>query len=245
MIKALFLDLDETLCDTSKANSLALTEMATCFESILGNNANGEKLAEYYRQGIYRELAPELTAKLSQSANEEQFRHNLIAYLIEQAGFQTPEANVIKQLQESFDEARTRYFDFFPGIAALLTKLRKQFTLVVITNGPEFSQVVKVERVNLKDYVDHIIIGGQEPEQKPAVSIFEKALRLADCHKSEAIHFGDSLSCDVQGANNAGIRAVWIRHGQSVCSMTGKPDDVIEHPSDIPLFIQQHIQAAL
>lgn len=245
MIKALFLDLDETLCDTSKANTLALSEMAQCFKQTLGEPANGEKLAELYRQGIYRELDATLTAKLSQNVSEEQFRHQLIAYLIEQAGFKKPTPEAIKKLQNSFDEARTRYFDFFPGIAELLNKLKKQFTLVVITNGPEFSQITKVQRVKLDRYVDHIIIGGQEPEQKPAVSIFKKALRLADCHKSEAIHFGDSLSCDIQGANNAGIRAVWIRHGQSVCSMTAKPDDVIEHPTDIPLFIQQHIQAAL
>lgn len=245
MIKALFLDLDETLCDTTKANLLALAEMAQCFEQLLGKAANGDKLAEQYRQGIYREIDPQLLQSLSQDVSEEQFRHNLIAYLIQQAGFLSINPQQIKTLQDSFDEARTRHFDFFPGIAELLKKLRKKFTLVVITNGPEFSQVTKVERVNLKDYVDHIIIGGQEPEQKPAVSIFEKALGLANCQKSEVIHFGDSLSCDIQGANNAGIRAVWIRHGQSLCSMTAKPDDVIEHPSDIPLFIQQHVQAAL
>jgi HAD superfamily hydrolase (TIGR01549 family) len=244
MIKALFLDLDETLCDTTGANNKALAIMAQHFSTLFGPNIDGAALAQQYILGIYRELDAKQQQRIAAGRNEEEFRHNLIRLLLSDAGITSASDSDIQSVQQSFDDNRTKHFDFFPGIKELLVTLRTQFTLVVITNGPEFSQVAKVERVQLKNYVDHIIIGGQEPEQKPAVSIFKKALHLAQCNKRQAIHFGDSLAADIQGANNAGIRSVWIRHNQ-VANAAITPNDIIEHPEDIPEFIKQHIQAAL
>jgi HAD superfamily hydrolase (TIGR01549 family) len=249
MVKALFLDLDETLCDTTGANNKALEAMAQCFDRLFGHNnstnSTGVDFAEAYRKGIYRELTPAQEKAFLPVNDEEAFRHALIASLLKEANISDFTQAQVLELQNAFDDSRTAFFDFFDGIEELLLKLKKQFTLVVITNGPEFSQVAKVERVKLSNYVDHIIIGGQEPEQKPAVSIFNKALKLAHCNKHDVIHFGDSLACDIKGANDAGIRSVWIRHGQENNNPDIVPDFTIEHPSDIPEFIKQHIQASL
>lgn len=245
MVKALFLDLDETLCDTTGANNKALSVMASTFGELFGNSINAKELANQYRKGIYREFTAAQKEEFLPIENEESFRHQLIASILKEANIHNVTKEHVSTLQNAFDESRTRFFDFFPGIAELLTELRTQFTLVVITNGPEFSQATKVERVNLQGYVDHIIIGGQEPEQKPAISIFEKALKLSHCNKHEAIHFGDSLSADIKGANNAGIRSVWIRHEQENQHKDIVPDFVIEHPNDIPAFIKQNIQSSL
>jgi N-acylneuraminate-9-phosphatase len=121
-----------------------------------------------------------------------------------------------------------------------LTEARKLFTLVVITNGPEYSQVPKVEAIKLAEYVDHIIIGGQEPEQKPARSIFEKALKLANCKAHEAIHVGDSLAADIVGAHNSGITSVWISHQQPLDAELGiNPHHTLLLPSEIPGLIRE------
>ncbi|MCA2442349.1 MULTISPECIES: HAD-IA family hydrolase, partial [Vibrio] len=60
------------------------------------------------------------------------------------------------------------------------------------------------------EWVDHIIVGGDEPEEKPAASIFQKALNLVDIKPEEALHIGDSLAADIAGANNRGILSVWV-----------------------------------
>ena len=67
---------------------------------------------------------------------------------------------------------------------------------------------------------DRILVGGEEVlagrKEKPDPGIFLKACELAGCTPAEAIHVGDSLTTDVQGGINAGVRAtVWInRHGK-------------------------------
>jgi len=94
--------------------------------------------------------------------------------------------------------------------------------------------------VKLAEHVDHIIIGGQEPEEKPAVSIFEKALKLANCQAHEAIHVGDSLASDIVGAHNSGITSVWVQHQQPLDAELGiNPHHTVMHPSEIPALIEQ------
>jgi HAD superfamily hydrolase (TIGR01549 family) len=231
MLKAIFLDLDETLCDTTGANTKALVSMGKTFHELFGANYSSQQFTAAYLKGIYRELDERYSALLLPVTDEAQFRLALIKLILNDMGIAESNDYSIEKLQNSFDEARTRCFDFFPGIKDLLIELKQHFTLVVITNGPEFSQVAKVNAVNLEHYVDHIIIGGQEKEQKPALSIFQKALTLSQCKKEEAIHVGDSLSADIQGANNAGITSVWISHGNELpLNKTVIPSHTIENP---------------
>ena len=65
--------------------------------------------------------------------------------------------------------------------------------------------------VQISNYCDYVLIGGLEPEQKPAKRIFDKACQLANCSSSEALHAGDSLSSDIKGAKAAGIKSFWIK----------------------------------
>lgn len=234
MLKAIFLDLDETLCDTTGANRQALVHMATTVHKQLCGQVDAQQFTTAYLKGIYRELDERYSRLLLPVTDEGAFRLALIRLILQDMGITEPQEADIRALQESFDTARTECFAFFPGIRELLAELRQRFTLVVITNGPEFSQLAKIDAVKLHDHVDHIIIGGQEPAEKPASSIFAKALTLAQCRNDEVIHIGDSLKADVAGANNSGIVSVWISHGNDLDPAANIiPDHIIENPFQI------------
>lgn len=52
---------------------------------------------------------------------------------------------------------------------------------------------------------------------KPQPGLFELALRSTALSPDEVIHIGDSVSSDVRGAGNVGIRAIWLnRFGKSI-----------------------------
>ena len=241
MLKALFLDMDETLCDTVAANQQAQKKMAQRLAARY-NIEKTESISEAYRRGIYREWTDEQHKRympIIEQQSEGAFRVQLVIDLLRQYGVNDIGKDSAQQIQSQFDKDRIDAFDFYPGITDFLAEARNLFTLVVITNGPEFSQIPKVERVKLKDHVDHIIIGGQEPEQKPAASIFEKALKLANCEAHEAIHVGDSLASDIAGAENSGITSVWIQHQQPLDAELGiNPSHTVMHPSEIPALIR-------
>jgi N-acylneuraminate-9-phosphatase len=243
MLKALFLDLDETLCDTTGANDQAKQLLAHSIETQFGANINGQAFANDYVTGIYRDWTDQQRARyipIIEQQSENAFRVKLIQDLLTEHNIGNISNETAQALQDKFDSDRINAFDFYPGILTFLTEARAFFTLVVITNGPAFSQIPKIESINLAKHVDHIIIGGQEPEEKPAASIFHKALKLANCEAHEVIHIGDSLKTDIAGAVNMGMTSLWVQHQQPLDAELGiNPHHTVLHPSEIPELIQQ------
>ncbi len=243
MLKALFLDLDETLCDTSSATEQARQLLGQALQEQFGRECNSQDVARAYVSGLYRQWNDsqrERYLPIIEQQGEGMFRLQLIRDLLAEQGVHEVSEAVAQVLQGKFDSDRVAAFNFYPGIPEFLAEARKLFTLVVITNGPEYSQIPKIEAVNLAAHVDYIIIGGQEPEQKPARSIFDKALRLANCEPHEAIHVGDSLATDIAGAHNSGITSVWIQHQQPLDAELGiNPRHTLLHPSEIPALIRE------
>lgn len=243
MLKALFLDMDETLCDTQGANRQATRLLGEALGALYGEALDSQAAARAYVDGIYRRWSDSQRARylpLIERHGEGAFRVQLMRDLLAEHGVEAVDDATAQALRDKFDQDRLDAFHFYPGIAEFLAEARKLFTLVVITNGPEYSQVPKVEAVDLARHVDHIIIGGQEPEQKPARSIFEKALRLANCAAHEAIHVGDSLAADIAGAHDSGITSVWIQHQQPLDAELGiNPAHTVMHPSEIPALIRE------
>ena len=211
MIKAIFLDMDETLCDTTKANILAKDHLTKYVKKYFPSLDQAQDFSDKYLQGIYKIISDNLKEKLFPIKDEEFFRTQLVHIFFEQCGANTHLTNEqAHEIRKEYDSNRIQQFDFFAGCEEMLKELRREYTLVVITNGPVYSQEPKVERIKLNRHVDHVIIGGLEPEEKPAPSIFTKALKLASIEAHEAIHVGDSLSADITGANNSQIKSVWI-----------------------------------
>ena len=54
MLKALFLDMDETLCDTRGANEHATRLLGEAVQRRYGSQLDGQKMARDYVSGIYR-----------------------------------------------------------------------------------------------------------------------------------------------------------------------------------------------
>lgn len=71
-----------------------------------------------------------------------------------------------------------------------------------------------LDGLGLSDLVSFIICSADLKAEKPGRAIFERALFRAGVAASETVHAGDHFERDVQGALNAGLRAVWIDRAQ-------------------------------
>ncbi|WP_274061592.1 HAD family hydrolase [Vibrio parahaemolyticus] len=209
MLKAIFFDMDETLCGTSQADKSAGQKFAAWIQQTYPQVSDPQAFLQRYLQGVYKKLNAEFPQLVALLPDENAFRCGLIQTILAENGIHI-DAEQAQQAQHYFDSARMGAFTFFPGVKEMLTDLRKHYKLVVITNGPIFSQHPKLKATQMDEWVDHIIVGGEEPEEKPAASIFQKALNLVDIKPEEALHIGDSLTADIAGANNMGILSVWV-----------------------------------
>ena len=171
--------------------------------------------------------------------SEGAFRETLLSLSVEEKTGYRLDPCTCGSLLDTYNRVRLEHFDFFPGVAPLLRQLRKQHKLVLITNGHPYSQRPKVERVRFAEYVDHVLLGGELPHEKPHPWIYEEALRLAGCEKSRALHVGDRLDSDILGANRSGIRSVWVSHGQPQDPHVAIPDGVIEDFVELPALLEK------
>ena len=58
--------------------------------------------------------------------------------------------------------------------------------------------------------VDAVVTSAEVGASKPDRRVFEAALAAARCEAGEALHVGDSVTADVEGARAAGIRALHL-----------------------------------
>lgn len=97
------------------------------------------------------------------------------------------------------------------GAITILQYLKsKNIKLGLITNGSARGQSAKIDQVNIRCYFDSTIISDDVGVKKPDKSIFEKSLQALQVSADHAIFVGDQPINDVIGAENAGIKAVWL-----------------------------------
>lgn len=117
-----------------------------------------------------------------------------------------------RDLQKCFDEERMLSFRWAEGVEVLIRNIQHQGVKVgIITNGHPKIQRAKLKACKAELLFDTILVGGEEPHQKPHKDIFLKACRLIGCKPEKAMMVGDSLKADIQGGLNAGFMVtVWV-----------------------------------
>ncbi len=114
------------------------------------------------------------------------------------------------------------YWDLYPETIGTLKQLRERgFELGIISNFD--SRLFTVLRaLGLEEFFDTVTISSLAHSAKPATRIFTQALEKHAADPGEAIHVGDSMKEDVEGAKTAGIHAVLIdRETQPASNPTG------------------------
>jgi FMN phosphatase YigB (HAD superfamily) len=65
-------------------------------------------------------------------------------------------------------------------------------------------------RFGLLPYLEHLVFSSEAEAWKPYAEVFQLGLQALDLTPDETIYVGDSLYFDVWGAQQAGLRGVWI-----------------------------------
>lgn len=117
---------------------------------------------------------------------------------------------LVDELTWAFYEAVLEHLELFPDADEVLRELHPRFVLGIITNGPADVQRTKIEHLRLHERVDHVLISGELGVAKPDPRIFHKALELAEARPEAFLFVGDHPEADVGGAKGAGLWAAWL-----------------------------------
>ena len=80
----------------------------------------------------------------------------------------------------------------------------------LLTNGASDLQREKIDGARIGPYFDTTAISGDVGVNKPQPQMFEAILAKLGVQAPEAVLVGNSLVADVAGAQNVGIRTVWL-----------------------------------
>ncbi|MFD1646356.1 HAD family hydrolase [Haloarchaeobius litoreus] len=102
-----------------------------------------------------------------------------------------------------------------PGAVDAVDALADDHRLAIVTNGAPGMQRAKLSALPFADRFEHVVHAGYDTAAKPAPEPFHHVLDLLDADADRAVHVGNSLSSDVQGAHAAGLRSVWLGDGST------------------------------
>jgi putative hydrolase of the HAD superfamily len=105
-------------------------------------------------------------------------------------------------------------FVAFPEVPAALARWRSAGTRLIVASNWDISLHDVLRESCLRELIDGVVTSAEVGAAKPSGELFTAALVLAAVDASQAVHVGDSLREDVEGARAAGIEAVWLRRAE-------------------------------
>lgn len=102
---------------------------------------------------------------------------------------------------------------FIDGALEVLQKIKKSKKIrqFVVTNGLVANQKRKLEGQELKPIFEYAFISDEVGFEKPNIEFFNAVFqKTGDIPKNQIMIVGDSLTSDIKGGNNAGIKTCWF-----------------------------------
>lgn len=118
---------------------------------------------------------------------------------------------------------------FVDGAEKMLDELYDSYDLYLVSNGAKRVQDSRLASAGISHYFKGIFISEEVGFEKPAPEFFDycfKSMNNAD--KSNAVIIGDSLTSDIKGGINAGIKTVWFNPDKKANLTEIIPDYEIE-----------------
>lgn len=199
MFRALLMDLDDTLINSSQVYDRALE-----FASYYLAAKNNLSLNEFFpivkkKDTLIRKNFPTVHTRHSRILV---YRHALDEIGAHYSLSDLPAAEDI--YWEFFDENVSLY----PGIIDALKKIREaDVKTAVVSDGDLRGRIRKIEAVGLLPYIDQVFASEETIFEKPFSAIFTLALSKLNVKNTEALMVGNNYKNDIQGAQLVGIKA--------------------------------------
>ena len=226
MMEFLFLDLDDTILDFHKAERLAISRTFRSF----GLEPTEQVLERYH---VINRLHWERLER--GEVTRDQVLTGRFQMLFEELGIPAQPQAIAKGYEHNLGLGHY----FLPGAKEALDTLRGKYRLFLASNGTASVQHSRLTSAGLYPYFEEVFVSQALGANKPSRAFFDAcAARIPGYDPRKALMVGDSLTSDILGGINAGMKTCWVcpRGAQ------GRPDIVpdyrIEALSQLPELLK-------
>lgn len=228
MIKTVLFDLDDTILDFKKAESIAIRKALSEM-----NIKPTDSIAE-----IYSEINKSQWLLLEQQRiTRSELLTRRFDLLFEKLGVKRSG----KQMQTIYERFLAEEHVFIPDANEVLNVLSKEFSMYIVSNGSAFVQENRIKSSGISKYFKNIFISERIGFNKPHKAFFDKcfsSIELLD--RSNTIIIGDSLTSDIKGGNNAGILTCWYNPSKKSNNSDAVVDYEISSLTELPALLKQN-----
>lgn len=135
------------------------------------------------------------------------------------------------EMAGAFAQALADVGELYDGARETLDVLAAHATLALLTNGLSDVQRGRIERLDIGQYFQAVVISAEVGVSKPAAGIFDIVFEeLGSPPRGTTVMVGDNLSSDIKGGSDYGIATCWYNpEGKAA----GPEYSVTHHVSDI------------
>ena len=222
----LFLDLDDTILDFHKAERLAISRTFRSF----GLEPTEQVLERYHvinRLHWERLERGELT--------RDQVLTGRFQMLFEELGIPAQPQAVAKGYEHNLGLGHY----FLPGAKEALDTLRGKYRLFLASNGTASVQHSRLTSAGLYPYFEKVFVSQALGANKPSRAFFDAcAAQIPGFDPRKALMVGDSLTSDILGGINAGMKTCWVCPPEAQGRPDIVPDYRIEALSQLPELLE-------
>lgn len=190
-------DMDDTLLDFQKAQFVSFNAVLREFRIPFSENVY--HCYEKINHSLWHKFEEGLMTK--EEVQNERFAQFFIAMGLKIDG---------KQANQIYQKNLAAQYWLNPHAKETCRELSKRYSLSIVTNGVGITQRKRFNSSEISCYFSNLIISEDIGAAKPDKKFFEEAFKVIGCFEKDRILLvGDSLSSDIQGANNIGIDCCW------------------------------------
>ncbi len=119
------------------------------------------------------------------------------------------------KFKEEFQANLGTIYSYLDDSLTICKALQTQYKQYVVTNGVAYTQQSKLGLAGFKDVMNGLFISDEIGFNKPDKHFFEYCMEhIAEKDKEKILIVGDSLTSDIKGGNNIGIKTCWYNPKQ-------------------------------
>ncbi len=222
------LDLDDTILDFKKAEARALSRALASF-GIASDSAVCERYSAINLSYWERLELKEIT------------RAQVLVGRFEQLLSELGEpAELAPELRDRYEGFLSEGHFFVDGAEALLSALQGKYRLFLVSNGTAAVQAGRLASAGISSCFEDIFVSEQIGAEKPTKDYFNGCFeRIPGMDREKCIIIGDSLTSDIRGGINAGIRTCWFNLRGRPEREDIRPDYTVTKLSEIPPLLEK------
>ena len=219
MIENVFIDLDDTILDFKKAENRAIKLTLNA----LGRGTNDELCEQYSHINMLMWKSLERG-----EITRDELRVLRFKQFFSEAGIETAAETGAKIYEGFLSEGHF----FIDGAEELLESLYKKYSLYLASNGIASTQRGRIKSSGIAKYFKGMFISELVGFSKPDKRYFDACFSaIGNPDPEKTVIIGDSLTSDILGGKNAGIKTVWYApHGKD----DPLPDKTVRRLEEIP-----------